>query len=158
MTNPSHPKNVDPATGEMTADEANKSIAKAFGIEFVADTTERDVEAIQRDMLSRVYKGNSLDELFDALQGKSSDALVGRSFEIHHVKWDVYNSNNGPLPLAKVTATDLATNVEDEWITTAPMLTVFLKRAEELKLLPFKAKITEKKTRSGQSALNFERV
>lgn len=158
MTNPSHPKTVDPATGEMTTEQAQKSIANSFGIDFLAEVGERDAEAIQRGMLQRVHAGTTMDELFDSLQGKASDSLVGRSFEIQEVSWDIYNAAQGPLPLARVKSIDLATNQPEEWVTTSPMLTVFMKRAQEIGGLPFKAKIVGKKTRSGQTALNFERA
>ena len=108
--------------------------------------------------LQRLMAAGSVDELFDAFQGQSSDTLVGKSFEILSVAWQPYRSQRGIIPQAVVEAINLATGEVEEWVTTAKMPVTFLLRVWQLQAFPFKTRITEKTTTSGQKALNFERA
>lgn len=117
-----------------------------------------DPEAIMGRMSERIKRAESLDELFDSLAGKSSDQLVGKRFEFRTVNWQPYESQRGTIPLALCEVVDLDTGEPDEFVTTAFMLVHFLRRAQVIGVLPFRARIVEKQTRSGQTALNFERV
>lgn len=120
-------------------------------------TDERDPEAVTRRMVDRMFKTKNIDEMFDALSGTSSDELVGKTIEVKSVEWDVYESDKGPIPLAVVGAVDQTDGELFEFVTTSPMLTSFIRQAEVLSLIPFKARIEGKKTRSGREALNFVR-
>ena len=117
-----------------------------------------DPEAVAERMASRVRSAESLDELFDSLTGQASDAMVGKSFEFRDVAWQPYRSQRGIIPLAVCDAVQLDTGEVHEFVTTAKMLVTFLRRAQQLGVYPFKARIVEKVTTSGQKALNFERV
>ena len=119
---------------------------------------ETTPEAVIERMAQRVRKADSLDGLFDALTGNSSDALVGHSFNFTAVEWQPYESDRGVIPQAVASAVDLATGEVAEFVTTATMLVEFLRRAEVIGAFPFKARIVEKTTKRGQKALNFERV
>jgi hypothetical protein len=117
-----------------------------------------DPEAVIERMAQRIRSADSLDALFDSLTGNSSDALVGKSFSFTDVEWQPYESNRGIIPQAIVTAVDLDTGEQTEFVTTAGMLVEFLRRAEVIGAYPFSARIVEKTTKSGNKALNFERV
>jgi len=121
-----------------------------------------DPEAVAQRMAKRVQSADTLDDLFDSLTGKSSDQLVGKRYEFREVAWQPYEATRDGetkvIPLALCEVVDLDTGEADEFVTTAFMLTQFLRRAQVIGALPFRAKIVEKTTRSGQSALNFERV
>lgn len=121
-----------------------------------------DPEAVASRMAKRVQSAETLDDLFDSLTGKSSDELVGKRYEFQSVVWQPYEARRDGdtkvIPLALCQVVDLDTGEADEFVTTAFMLTQFLRRAEVIGAYPFKAKIVAKTTRSGQSALNFERV
>ena len=67
-------------------------------------------------------------------------------------------SPTGVVPLAICQAVDLTTGEETEFATTGGVLTMFIRRAELIGAIPFDAKIVGKKTASGQTALNFERL
>lgn len=114
-------------------------------------------DAIAR-MAERLLKAKSIEERFDALDGNSSDELIGKSFEINGVTWQLYPSERGNIPQAVVDATDLSTGEEVEWVTTAKMLVFFLRATELQGQFPFKTRIVEKTTKRGNKALNFERV
>lgn len=142
---------------EEPSTDVEAALATAFpGIQSV------DPEAVQGRMAKRIQGADSLDELFDSLTGKSSDELVGKRYEFRSVTWQPYEAvRDGVksiIPLALCEVVDLDTGEEDEFVTTAFMLTQFLRRAQVIGAFPFKAKIAERTTRSGQSALNFERV
>jgi hypothetical protein len=115
-------------------------------------------EAIVERMVKRVRDADSLDALFSSLSGNSSVDLVGHSFRFEGVEWQPYDSQHGVIPQAICAATDLDSGESQEFVTTATMLTEFLHRAEVLGLFPFNARIVEKTTKSGNKALNFERL
>ena len=106
----------------------------------------------------RFKKAETLDDLFDALEGNLSRSLVGHKVRIQSVQWAPYQSDRGITPLAICAATDLTTGEEIEFATTGGVLTMFIRRAELIGAIPFDAKIVGKKTDGGQTALNFERL
>ena len=106
----------------------------------------------------RFMAAESIDDLFDALEGNLSRSLVGHKVRISSVAWAPYQSDRGTIPLAICQAVDLTTGEETEFATTAGVLTMFIRRAELIGAIPFDAKIVGKKTSNGQTALNFERV
>jgi hypothetical protein len=128
------------------------------GIGAIPIGAEADPLATQERMAKRVRSTKSMDELFDALSGKSSDEMVNKAFQFNGVAWQAYETERGQIPLAVCEVVDLATGEETEFVTTGGMLVQFLYQAELLNGYPFRARIVEKQTRSGQKALNFERV
>jgi hypothetical protein len=119
---------------------------------------ENDSNEASARIASRMLKAESVDDLFDVLDGNSSDKLVGKSLTINGVTWQLYKSDRGDIPQAVVDAVDKATGEVLEFVTTGGMLVYFLRRVEMLGKFPFDAKITEKTTKRGNKALNFERV
>ncbi len=115
-------------------------------------------EAVAERMAKRVRSTTNMDELFDSLQGKASDQMVGRAFQFNSVEFQPYEADNGIIPLAVCEVVDLGTGEPTEFVTTGTMLVQFLRQAQLLNGYPFRARITEKVTKSGQKALNFERV
>ncbi len=119
---------------------------------------EQDPEEVQARFARRFQQAQSLEDLFSVLEGTSSQDLVGHVLEIRGVQWAPYGSDRGTIPLAICDAVNLGTGEAIEFATTSGMLTVFIRQAELIGALPFKARISEKLTRSGQKALNFERA
>lgn len=118
-----------------------------------------DPAAVQKRIADRMAQAGSLDELFGATKGSTSDEMDGKAVRVTAVTWQPYESaDRGTIPLAVVQYVDLATNKADEFATTANGLVNFLYFAGKLGSIPFEARIVGKRTRSGQTALNFERV
>jgi len=138
---------VDTVTGEIVTPSR-----------ILGNAVKADPEAAVQRMASRMLAAESLDDLFGAAKGITSDQLDGKSVEVTGVEWSEYESQRGPIPLAVVQATDLMTGEAFEFATTATMLVTFLYRAQAIGQIPFKARIAAKKTRGGNDALNFERL
>lgn len=136
----------------VPAEDVQPMAASEVGVTMV-----RDPARIAELMGGRLDRAETLDAMFDALEGQTSDQLVGRTFEVLSVEWDGYESDTGLIPLAIVTAVDKADGKPTEFATTGGMLTRFIRNAEVRGFLPFTARIVEKTTRSGQKALNFAR-
>ena len=119
---------------------------------------EQDPDEVRLRFAARFMRSETIDDLFNVLQGNTSDKMVGRTIEVREVAWSPYESDRGIIPLAVCQAVDVSTGEILEFATTSDMLTMFIRRAELVKALPFDAKIASKRTRNGQNALNFERV
>lgn len=119
---------------------------------------ERDPDQAMRRLAQRFERAESLEDLFNVLEGQASRDLVGRRLEIFEVEWEPYKSQRGVIPLAVCQAVDTETGEKLEFVTTSVMMTLFLRRAELAGLLPFVARIVATPTRDGQEALNFERA
>jgi len=150
-------KNDEPEFGSPDDVDTALLVQAKLSSEF-GDVAIVEPEAIMTRMAGRLHKADSIDELFGALTGKSSDELDGNSFRFLGVEWQPYESAKGTIPLAVCDVVDLATGEADEFVTTAFMLVNFLRRAQVIGAYPFEARIVGKKTNRGQTALNFERV
>ena len=148
----------NPATSQVVDEDEARGSLTPLVIDGITIKAQADPRATSERMGKRVLSAGSLDELFDSLSGKSSDDLVNKAFEFTSVEWQAYESDRGPIPQAICQVVDLSTGEATEFQTTAEMLVKFLFRAEQLGALPFRARIVEKPTRTGQKALNFERV
>lgn len=119
---------------------------------------DQDPEAVAARFAERFKRAESLNDLFDVLEGNSTKNMVGLKVRVDSVSWAPYESERGVIPNAICRGANLDTGEVIEFATTSQMLTLFIRRAELIKALPFEARIAAKKTRSGQTALNFERV
>lgn len=106
-------------------------------------------------LVGRMVKAESLDELFAVMEGTLSRDLIGQAVDVRSVSWQPYESDRGVIPLAVVEAVKIETGELVEFATTSDALVYFLRRAEVIGALPFAARITARKTKSGQTALNF---
>ena len=107
---------------------------------------------------ARFERAENLDDLFGVLSGNSTQNMVGRRIEIQDVDWIAYQADQGVIPNAICLAADIDSGEVLEFATTSGMCTMFIRKAELLGLLPVRVKIVEKVTKSGNRALNFERV
>lgn len=119
---------------------------------------DQDPQEAQARFVKRFSQAKDLDDLFSVLEGNNAKGLVGKAVQIEAVQWAPYESDQGVIPNAICEAIDLETGEVIEFATTSSMLTHFIRQAEIIGSLPFKARITEKTTRSGRKALNLERV
>jgi hypothetical protein len=119
---------------------------------------DQDPEAVRERFARRYGRAETIDDLFNVLEGNTSKGMVGRKLRIDAVAWAPYESDRGIIPLAVCTAFDLTSGDEVEFATTGESLVQFIRQAEIIKAMPFEVKIVTKKTRQGRDALNFERV
>jgi hypothetical protein len=119
---------------------------------------EQDPREAQARIAARFVKAETLDDLFNVLEGRTSKDMVGRRLEFHAVSWAPYQSDEGTIPLAIVTALDMDTGELVEFATTGKLVTMFIAKAELIGQLPFSARLVSVKTRQGRDALNLERV
>lgn len=138
--------------------ETSTQEVEIYSPALLAMCREQDPDQVLRRFARRFDQAATLDELFDVLQGTNSQMLVGQELEIRHVEWAPYESDRGTIPLAIVQAAKLADGELVEFATTGGMMCLFLYKWQLLKLAPFQTKIVGVKTRSGQTALNFERI
>lgn len=119
---------------------------------------DQDPDAVMDRFAARFQAATDLDDLFNVLEGNTGKDLIGHSVDITGVAWAPYESDRGIIPLAICSAVDLGTGEVIEFATTGRVLTYFLRQAQLIEAFPFRARIAGKRTRSGQTALNFERV
>lgn len=136
--------------------EATKTEIVAYDQTLFPMLRETDPEAVQARMAAQMFKAESIEDLFGVLNGTLSRDLVGQAVDVRSVAWQPYESDRGTIPLAVVEAVKLETGELVEFATTSTMLVAFLRQAEIIGALPFTARITSKKTRGGNMALNFE--
>lgn len=117
----------------------------------------QDPDETRKRFAERFGRATDIDDLFGILSGTTSKDMVGRALTIETVSWQPFESDRGIIPLAVCNAVDVSTGELVEFATTSDMLTMFIRRAELIDALPFTARITSKKTKSGNTALNFER-
>lgn len=122
------------------------------------DLLDQDPAEVRKRFAARFSQAKDIEDLFDVLEGNTSKDLVGHKLQVTGVAWAPYESDRGIIPNAICQAIELDTGEVIEFATTSEVLTMFIRRAEVIGALPFEAKITAKKTRQGQTALNFERV
>lgn len=152
-----------PATRKKIVPEVDALEAQAKAAQDVTNpiwegVLESNPLEVQARMASRLQDAETLDDLFDALTGTTSDQLEGTRLSVESVAWQVYESDRGPIPLAVVQGINLDTGEELEFATTGFMLVHFIRRAQMIGAIPFRARIVGKRTRNNQTALNFERA
>jgi hypothetical protein len=118
---------------------------------------DQDPAVVRERFAKRFAAATDVDDLFSILQGNTSKDMVGKAITINSVAWAPYESDRGIIPLAVCDAVDINTGEVLEFATTGEMLTMFIRQAELIDVLPLSVRITSKKTRSGNNALNFER-
>lgn len=125
---------------------------------FFPGITSVDPGDVQERMAARMGSADSLDDLFDALSGNNSKANVGKTFQFLGVTWQPYQAQRGIIPNAICDVINVATGEQEEFATTGAMMVQFLRRAQQLDVFPFTARIEGKTTRSGRVALNLVRA
>lgn len=145
---------ADVKTGEIVEQGAIEALRLSFpGLEVSNDST-----ATQQRIIDRMMQANSIDDLFATREGASIDQMVGKVLEFVGVTWSTYQTDEGTeIPLAQLQCVDVAKKEAISLIATAPGVTAFVYRAEQLGAMPFKAKVAEVKTRRGFNAIVLER-
>lgn len=118
---------------------------------------DQDPDAVRVRFAKRFAAAETLDDLFGVLEGTLSKDMIGRTVTIRSVAWAPFESDRGIIPLAICDAADPKSGEVIEFATTGESLVQFIRRCELIREMPFTVRIEGKKTRSGQTALNFAR-
>lgn len=153
MSNKDH-EVIDEETGEVID---VGSVTAATLAEF-PELRSVDPDAVRERIQARYKRAETIDDLFDVMGGGTSNRWIGRRIEVRSVAWQPYEADRGVIPLAVCQVLDLDTNKDDEFVTTADGLVGFLRAAQLMDAIPFRAKVVEKATKNRRTALNFERV
>jgi hypothetical protein len=119
---------------------------------------DQDPAAVRERFARRFMAAETMDDLFNALEGNTAQALAGRRVQIRGVAWAPFTSDRGIIPLAICDAASLPDGEVLEFATTGDALVLFLRKTELIGGFPVDVRIAAVKTRSGQTALNFERA
>jgi hypothetical protein len=149
---------ADDETGEITENVATSLILDAFKGAGVQQAEANDPMVIQQQIVNRLLKAQSMDDLFSQFEAKTIDKYEGEIITIHSVEWGIFNSDDGPIPLGRLEITTPKDDSKSIVIATSPNLTAFVATAERLGGLPFTTKIVGAKTARGFTALHFERA
>ena len=136
---------------------AGSTIVELYSEALFPELRHQDPRESEARFLKRFEKAKTIDDLFDVLEGNNASALVGHVIQVDRVEWSGYQSDDGLIPLAVVTGADTGTGEVIEFATTSKACTHFIRRAELIGALPFRATIEQVITRSGQKALNLSR-
>jgi hypothetical protein len=129
----------------------------AYDTQMFPNLLDQDPEAVRERFARRFAAAEDIDDLFGVLQGSTSKDMVGRALTINSVAWAPFESDRGVIPLAVCDAVDIHTDEVVEFATTSEALVLFIRKAELIGAMPFSVRVVAKKTRSGNTALNFER-
>lgn len=124
----------------------------------------QDPNEVNTRFAARYGSATTLDELYDASGGDSVKNLVGETVQILDVDFVAYQADDGVIPNGLVVAANVKTGEVVQFACTASQPNMFMARALSLGLLPeakgkdpVLVRITDTKTRSGQTAVNFEK-
>jgi hypothetical protein len=148
----------DAETGEIKPEEAADAITSAFGSGVEVLDSKTDAEAAQDNILKRMAKAQSLDDLFGVFEGKSSQLLVGKVVTVTDFELGWYTPRDRDTRIRSATILCSEDDKELDFFTTAPNLVGFCIMAKSIGAVPFTAKIASDTTRAGFNALRFERA
>lgn len=117
-----------------------------------------DPEAAGRRILERILAAETLDDIDAPWREDDTAALAGRFFRINGVSFTPYESENGPIPLARVKSVDLTTGEAKEWRTTASALVGQLVVITKQEAWGHDWQVVAADTRSKRKAYHLERV
>lgn len=159
---PANPTYPDVVTGGVAGNDdaafAGGTELEPYNHALFPDLLSQDPAAVRERFARRFMAAESIDDLFNVLEGTTSKDMVGRVVTVEQVSWAPFQSDRGLIPLAICKAADATTGEVLEFATTSEALTMFIRRAEVIGALPFTAQIKAQKTRGGNTALNFARA
>lgn len=158
------PRSGPPIPTETTASATAEVIDARTGTDVLLydeklwpNLLSQDAHEVNARFADQYSRAQTVEDLFGVLEGRSTKDMVGRKVQINGVSWAPYASERGIIPNAICNGVDLNTGEVLEFATTSQALTLFLRRAEMIDALPISVRIVEKRTASGNTALNFER-
>lgn len=136
---------------------ASNMTTAVYPVELLRKVREQDPDKVLARMGVRYAKAKTLDDLFDVMEGTLTKNIIGQRIVVTGVEWAPYDKDGREGVLAVLQVANPDGGEVSEVATTAFQPLMFTYHAELLGQLPFEVRVTESKTRSGQTAINFTR-
>jgi hypothetical protein len=117
-----------------------------------------DPLSVQRSIVDRIFKAQTVDEVFEVYAGDATAALENKVFNILEVSFSPYESERGVIPMAHVDGLVEGTDEITSWRTTATSIVAMLAKLHQLQAFPLKVRIVAAKTQAGFKAYHLEKA
>ena len=117
-----------------------------------------DPLAVQHKIVDRIFKAQSIDEVFEVYAGDATSALANKVFTVLEVSFAPYESEHGVIPMAHVDGTLEGDGEITSWRTTSTSIVAMLAKLQQLQAFPLKVRIVGSKTRGNFTAYHLEKA
>jgi len=117
-----------------------------------------DPLAVQHKIVDRIFKAQSIDEVFEVYAGDATSALANKVFTVLEVSFAPYESEHGVIPMAHVDGTLEGDGEITSWRTTSTSIVAMLAKLHQLEAFPLKVRIIAAKTQGGFKAYHLEKA
>ena len=117
-----------------------------------------DPLAVQHKIVDRIFKAQSIDEVFEVYAGDATSALANKVFTVLEVSFAPYESEHGVIPMAHVDGTLEGDGEITSWRTTSTSIVAMLAKLQQLQAFPLKVRIVGAKTRGNFTAYHLEKA
>ena len=117
-----------------------------------------DPLAVQHKIVDRIFKAQSIDEVFEVYAGDATSALANKVFTVLEVSFAPYESEHGVIPMAHVDGLLEGTDEITSWRSTSTSIVAMLAKLHQLEAFPLKVRIIAAKTQGGFKAYHLEKA
>ena len=145
-------------TPETADEERNVPEAVLANDDRIPIDWNTDPLAVQRKIVDRIFKAQTVDEVFEVYEGDATSALANKVFTVLEVSFAPYESEHGVIPMAHVDGTLEGDGEITSWRTTSTSIVAMLAKLHALQAFPLKVRIVGSKTRGNFMAYHLEKV
>jgi hypothetical protein len=117
-----------------------------------------DPLAVQRKIVDRIFKAQTVDEVFEVYTGDATAALENKVFTILEVSFAPYESEHGVIPMAHVDGLLEGTDEITSWRSTSVSIVAMLAKLHRLQAFPLKVRIVAEKSKGGFKPYHLEKA
>jgi len=145
-------------TPETADEERNQPEAVLANDDRIPIDWNTDPLAVQRKIVDRIFKAQTVDEVFEVYEGDATSALANKVFTVLEVSFAPYESEHGVIPMAHVDGTLEGDGEITSWRTTSTSIVAMLAKLHALQAFPLKVRIVGSKTRGNFTAYHLEKA
>ena len=145
-------------TPETADEERNQPEAVLANDDRIPIDWNTDPLAVQHKIVDRIFKAQSIDEVFEVYAGDATSALANKVFTVLEVSFAPYESEHGVIPMAHVDGTLEGDGEITSWRTTSTSIVAMLAKLQQLQSFPLKVRIVGAKTRGNFTAYHLEKA
>ena len=145
-------------TPETADEERNQPEAVLANDDRIPIDWNTDPLAVQRKIVDRIFKAQTVDEVFEVYAGDATAALENKVFNILEVSFAPYESERGVIPMAHVDGLLEGTDEITSWRSTSTSIGAMLAKLHQLEAFPLKVRIIAAKTQGGFKAYHLEKA